>query len=66
MSLEVENEELKQQLAEARFALEIYADADTWEDDDWGIKSVNIVEYGDPGKIARDVLPDKENKNEAN
>lgn len=37
-------------------ALEIYADQETWDYDDWGIKSVNILEYGCPGKIANEAL----------
>lgn len=48
-TLRAENKRLKE-------ALEVYADSDTWEADDWGIKAVNTREYGNAGTIARNAL----------
>lgn len=55
--------DVQQQLTKAttkikkhEIVLAVYADENTWDDDDWGIKSVNIVEYGCPGKLARETL----------
>jgi hypothetical protein len=43
-------------LEQVREALELYASDATWGKDDWGVLSVNVREYGMPGREAHAAL----------
>jgi hypothetical protein len=49
-------EQLTEKVERLREALEFYADPETWDIDDWGIKAVNSAEYADSGMRAREAL----------
>ena len=56
-------DQYKSQRDELLAALHFYANPDNWKKDDWGVPSIiNPLDYGDPGKTAREAIALAESK----